>query len=154
MRGFTPREAFQSTYPHGVRQYKKMSGSGLRCISIHVPARGTTHGYLVHSPNLQFQSTYPHGVRPSWKAALIIRERFQSTYPHGVRRDTNDRTMASTTISIHVPARGTTNREDFVHLSYEISIHVPARGTTACRKAYVGPVFEFQSTYPHGVRRK
>ena len=34
----------------------------------------------------------------------------------------------------------------------EISIHVPARGTTRLF-ANPAPVFTFQSTYPHGVRR-
>ena len=76
-------------------------------ISIHVPARGTTHyapfrrsGFFIsiHLParvrlrwrqacqtTSKFQSTYPHGYDGVPAACIVISGQFQSTYPHGVR---------------------------------------------------------------------
>ena len=56
-------------------------------------------------------------------------------------------------ISIHVPARGTTPAVLLEDEMPEISIHVPARGTTQGAMNEF-PRWKFQSTYPHGVRRR
>ena len=57
------RYQFQSTHPHGVRQYLLL---------------GTTDIYV-------FQSTHPHGVRLVLKCGTTEYKLFQSTHPHGVR---------------------------------------------------------------------
>ena len=57
-------------------------------------------------------------------------------------------------ISIHVPARGTTSRAAAKRERRTISIHVPARGTTSIMMFFCLRVFSFQSTCPHGARRR
>ena len=103
---------FQSTFPHGERQTSRVkkyypqqgfnprsrTGNDIRrhlifakvlCVSIHVPARGTTSFAFCHRQlSFSFQSTFPHGERRN---------------PYGT--DGNHRT-----VSIHVPARGTTRK--------------------------------------------
>ena len=98
---------FQSTFPRGERQFchinspflyyfnprsrvgndvSEISNPVSFCISIHVPAWGTTVMYGPTLFQLIFQSTFPRGERPC---------RFKSCHPHFY-------------ISIHVPAWGTT----------------------------------------------
>ncbi len=141
---------FQSTYPHGVRPWNRLTKR--------------LHG--------MFQSTHPHGVRheslpecddsagfnprtrmgcdkdlnsfcvryevsihaPAWGATSglplhISFDQFQSTHPHGVRRRTQRQAGRSVTVSIHAPAWGATSADQ------------------ACLLLTV-----FQSTHPHGVR--
>ena len=100
----------------------------LRCISIHVPARGTTS-------------------LPGWCATLAI---FQSTYPHG------ERPSAAPTVGLAFNFNPRTRtgydvRQLLQPVCTIISIHVPARGTTSsrCNGLHISI---FQSTYPHGVR--
>ena len=142
-------------------------------ISIHVPARGTTWSYGSGHPGYKFQSTYPHGVRlRRW--ALTARSTYfnprtrtgydaRSPLPGHPPRNFNPRTRTGydagpyrcgpvSWISIHVPARGTTRCVRYDLPCQLISIHVPARGTTDSADAVVVS-WEFQSTYPHGVRR-
>ena len=60
-----------------------------------------------------------------------------------------------TLVSIHVPARGTTTFPEFVPLDdYVVSIHVPARGTTTLEMVQAAVDMMFQSTFPHGERRR
>ena len=57
-------------------------------------------------------------------------------------------------VSIHVPARGTTKEHVPAGGRVRVSIHVPARGTTVPCTALANVSFPFQSTFPHGERRK
>ena len=56
-------------------------------------------------------------------------------------------------ISIHAPARGATYWSKKKMLCHAISIHAPARGATE-NPLYKNPQMKFQSTLPHGERRK
>ena len=56
-------------------------------------------------------------------------------------------------ISIHVPAWGTTGWKIPWCGGLHISIHVPAWGTTA-RKRKDNTLYQFQSTFPRGERRR
>ena len=80
-----------------------------KVISIHVPTRGTTIGYIFTKTASEFQSTCPRGAR------LI------DYMPY-----------LEMQISIHVPTRGTTATYPVNALAGDISIHVPTRGTTFC----------------------
>ena len=103
-----PYTMFQSTHPHGVRQFFSSFCFLLIFVSIHAPAWGATEDEQEHLLEELFQSTHPHGVRhfhygithdifsvsihaPAWGATWIPsypvpHESFQSTHPHGVRR--------------------------------------------------------------------
>ena len=77
---------FQSTFPHGERQYLDRFLPNLYRVSIHVPARGTTAmQWIATEYTSRFQSTFPHGERPFRRNTLVIRPAFQSTFPHGER---------------------------------------------------------------------
>ena len=84
--------------------------------------------------------------------------------------------LQSGIVSIHVPARGTTILFCSPYISFTVSIHVPARGTTRVYSTgyrmvrgfnprsrtgndriharLCGSIQKFQSTFPHGERRK
>ena len=101
------------------------------CISIHVPAWGTTIPAGVCSSMSLFQSTFPRGER-----LLSTFQKYRRYY-----------------ISIHVPAWGTTRNLRLQRDRGEISIHVPAWGTTDtnCQNSAKN---EFQSTFPRGERQR
>ena len=122
-------------------------------VSIHAPAWGATNPTSRLCTFRQFQSTHPHGVRH-----LCF-----SRWPH------------LPAVSIHAPAWGATRatmlkwpmRSGFnprTRMGCDltavrschgvgVSIHAPAWGATVIDPlaAFLGP---FQSTHPHGVRRK
>ena len=166
-------ELFQSTFPRGERQYGvgtlyKFSYFNPRsrvgndntypiniqslCISIHVPAWGTTVHMTASDVHSTFQSTFPRGERPHNALDLCPDCIFQSTFPRGERplrvmiplpslcyfnprsrvgNDAGGKAGDQTgTISIHVPAWGTTRQEYNDLKGKYISIHVPAWGTT------------------------
>ena len=127
LNGFT----FQSTFPRGERRLSCDTWPRGSCISIHVPAWGTT-GYCkrellrscisIHVPAwgttgdkskrlhpTQFQSTFPRGERLNRRKAYILDWEFQSTFPRGERRYVADYWNIPFIISIHVPAWGTTS---------------------------------------------
>ena len=56
-------------------------------------------------------------------------------------------------VSIHAPARGATSFCPQRIAPGRVSIHAPARGATS-HMAIIIFSFSFQSTHPHGVRRK
>ena len=125
--GFNPRSRTGNDFG------SRFGTSASDCVSIHVPARGTTQSVLsALLPVLEFQSTFPHGERRHgqlvWRICLYV--------------------------SIHVPARGTTGeRTDDEALAFIVSIHVPARGTTLTLLAMAEALGRmFQSTFPHGER--
>ena len=77
---------FQSTFPHGERPKWDNIMWCFSRVSIHVPARGTTHIELIpDTDNLKLQSTFPHGERLFGRSMIPCPVRFQSTFPHGER---------------------------------------------------------------------
>ncbi len=147
-------DRFQSTHPHGVR-----------LISLAWVLR-----------NILFQSTHPHGVRLRVQHEASSTGLFQSTHPHGVRHEYLHIGFGRTVlVSIHAPARGATFDQFFSIAFCYVSIHAPARGATISKagfhavqsvsihaparvrpKAHIvpKPTIRFQSTHPHGVRRR
>ena len=122
---------FQSTHPHGVRHPIEMS---LSSTSV-------------------FQSTHPHGVRHSVVYRVLNTHTFQSTHPHGVRLRRRRRGGRGSPVSIHAPTWGATMY--FLNYSdcHSVSIHAPTWGATL-PSSLVVELSSFQSTHPHGVRRK
>ncbi len=145
---------FQSTCPRGARLAKALPSPPRACVSIHVPAWGTT----ATSPVMTAFNLVSIHV-PAW----------------GTTRQ-ECRKSSGITVSIHVPAWGTTREvvpersiscsfnprarvghDDMVSEGFDlpdiVSIHVPAWGTTtwgdrADRQAW------FQSTCPRGARQR
>ena len=56
-------------------------------------------------------------------------------------------------VSIHAPARGATFAPGSSSAHRAVSIHAPARGATGFSGGS-GAAVQFQSTHPHGVRRR
>ena len=123
---------FQSTLPHGERQYLDIKKKIRNHVSIHAPARGATCRMnfascfvvvSIHAPargatdcniigqrfQIGFQSTLPHGERPAIVAQIdTVGLRFQSTLPHGERQRNPLLYTIDSQVSIHAPARGAT----------------------------------------------
>ena len=78
---------------------------------------------------------------------------FQSTHPHGVRRYVIRRILRRAVVSIHAPTRGATSYIYNRYFAPVVSIHAPTRGATYPLQKK-GHSMEFQSTHPHGVRRR
>ena len=56
-------------------------------------------------------------------------------------------------VSIHAPTRGATHHRGWSNQQQQVSIHAPTRGATSIiQDRILGS--GFQSTHPHGVRRK
>ena len=122
---------FQSTHPHGVRQYNQQKIVDKPIISIHAPPWGATRETgLTVSGNMRFQSTHPHGVRHAKRDMRLSGLAFQSTHPHGVR-------LRSLIMWFHF---------------FRISIHAPTWGATCKAVMECFDMRPFQSTHPHGVR--
>ena len=122
-------------------------------ISIHVPSRGTTCGYLaIAQSSSKFQSTYPQGVRRKSKRSIFSYSLFQSTYPQGVRPDEAVAEKTMQVISIHVPSRGTTVKYGarLIRMKFQSTYPQGVRP-----HALLFSIFgiRFQSTYPQGVRQ-
>ena len=77
---------FQSTRPHGARQYLPCKERRIMVISIHAPSRGATAETLKLNLTELFQSTRPHGARLVSNGTLPTETKFQSTRPHGARQ--------------------------------------------------------------------
>ena len=167
---------FQSTFPRGERRSSFMHILQRHVVSIHVPARGTTHTTIrTISTALLFQSTFPRGERRGESVRNRVSGReFQSTFPRGERpsssnfsrilpsfnprsREGNDPVVPALAldpeVSIHVPARGTTDCIVALPSGSAVSIHVPARGTTCTSQTWKRHILTFQSTFPRGERR-
>ena len=146
--------AFQSTFPQGERPERRKSArlpqqsfnprsrkgnDGDKIIlwtcregvSIHVPARGTTHQARISPPGFAVSIHVP-ARGTTFRARTFFRfpELFQSTFPQGERRRSIRQMWKQIPVSIHVPARGTTQRTRAECEHNSVSIHVPARGTT------------------------
>ena len=123
---------FQSTLPHGERLKVDSLSEALTNVSIHAPARGAT-------PN-------PNQLCPGFFVSIHAPARGATFLPTPRRY--------CPIVSIHAPARGATfqtNQQNQVHKI--VSIHAPARGATG-RFCFRDQLTEFQSTLPHGERRK
>ena len=122
---------FQSTFPRGERLCWDTEEISARCVSIHVPARGTTFTIAKKAYSaVVFQSTFPRGERLNYAKSSSPSKEFQSTFPRGERRHMSIQHTRSRQVSIHVPARGTTEQMRALAKALMVSIHVPARGTT------------------------
>ena len=145
---------FQSTFPHGERQIIR-------------PPAGQDYSFNPRS------RTGNDGSVPGISGRVDM---FQSTFPHGERPLDDMLSILFSNVSIHVPARGTTMSEISEMDDKTVSIHVPARGTTDEGKVphhhvhgfnprsrtgnddklslYTCGMVSFQSTFPHGERRR
>ena len=101
-------------------------------VSIHAPTRGATTTVCRSSPVPWFQSTLPHGERHTCRPFLFF----------------------NLNVSIHAPTRGATRRRRLsAPLTARVSIHAPTRGATSSLRT-ASPSAVFQSTLPHGERRR
>ena len=144
---------FQSTHPHGVRR-----------LGVLPPRRITRFNPRTHT-----------GCDAASKEPKADAKAFQSTHPHGVRLDLYRAISFPAFVSIHAPTRGATSRHQLTTFCCTyVSIHAPTRGATTNPNvtplSYPGfnprthtgcdanfarkraPLFQFQSTHPHGVR--
>ena len=78
---------------------------------------------------------------------------FQSTHPHGVRPAAQEADIVVFDVSIHAPAWGATQRGRYNLHEHNVSIHAPAWGATQRLSSLLYTCL-FQSTHPHGVRRR
>ena len=149
----------------------------LQWVSIHVPARGTTRfssssefASFCFNPRSRtgndrislcsfhgralFQSTFPHGERQKPNEKDKYWWQFQSTFPHGERLRRWQITRWQSKVSIHVPARGTTSI-DVTALCDCICFNPRSRtGNDEWRSRLPESGKRFQSTFPHGERRR
>ena len=130
LQDFLQIDGFQSTFPHGERRGSRIRKMVRMGVSIHVPARGTTHIRFHPAPNLN--SFNPRSRTGNDKIAAIQAAVVNSFNPRS--RTGNDgrggEIRRGKGVSIHVPARGTTPWESLTDKGFVVSIHVPARGTT------------------------
>ena len=121
---------FQSTHPHRVRPSLTYLAVKIQHVSIHAPAWGATRDAGLNPYLMMFQSTHPHGVRlvQAIKANCV--------------RSFNPRTRT-----------GCDAGQLAKIIRVAVSIHAPARGAT-CRLLLSPVLRRFQSTHPHGVRRR
>ena len=125
--------------------------------------------------NSQFQSTHPHGVRRRGRWRSLSSCRFNPRTHTGCDITAtcfstaflcfNPRTHTGCDIpflvirhpvivSIHAPTRGATRYKRMGPHSFLVSIHAPTRGATASLQVMSLITLMFQSTHPHGVRRR
>jgi hypothetical protein len=127
----SPRSAFQSTHPCGVRRVC-LEGCVLHLrVSIHAPLRGAT---LLGSWVLQvekFQSTHPCGVRPATALGLTtVLGCFNPRTPAGCDCQLHSDRCLGPAVSIHAPLRGATWLGCEHGGAADVSIHAPLRGAT------------------------
>ena len=143
---------FQSTHPHGMRLDMYASS-----IWSHVFQSTHPHGmrqqlYRKRIKPTQFQSTHPHGMRPRREIDQINVGPFQSTHPHGMRLvfpwPTSD--VSDFNPRIH------TGCDSNAVPSLTSRHHFNPRIHTGCDETspYVTIYKKFQSTHPHGMRRR
>ncbi len=168
---------FQSTRPHGARRQIPATIRRSVQVSIHAPAWGATTGRTqIGMLSRKFQSTRPHGAR-RWQLlrprlhvrgfnprARMGRDHCANAINASLRRFNprarmgRDHVLAHqraqvAAVSIHAPAWGATVEVDLVAVAAEVSIHAPAWGATR-RSTLVTTPSQFQSTRPHGARRR
>ena len=148
---FYPHGPFQSTLPHGERQFPHPRQ--IICgVSIHAPTWGATSSpggsvadglVSIHAPT--WGATPPSCSHPS------LLPQFQSTLPHGERLLAKWG-LTRSKVSIHAPTWGATGFRALDVGKTTVSIHAPTWGAT---NAVVNHdlIEKFQSTLPHGERR-
>ena len=168
------KDWFQSTHPHGVRQYSQSSRcsvfcfnprtrmgcdslvnacSVIRLVSIHAPAWGATRLGLS-------DITLERGFNPRTRMGCD-RKRLEDYTNHfvSIHAPAWGATQGGHTltppyqVSIHAPAWGATQSTAVEPYRRPVSIHAPAWGATSDKSERVKDVFLFQSTHPHGVRQ-
>ena len=145
---------FQSTHPHGVR---------LKQITILCSCS-------------VFQSTHPHGVRrhrrtrhsrprggfnprthmgcdkDAWVSIVHLIVSIHAPTWGATGRGAKPR--QATEVSIHAPTWGATQNVDKTYGMLNVSIHAPTWGATVTISSAIFIFIRFQSTHPHGVRRR
>ena len=145
---------FQSTHPHGVRL--PYVGVHPRWSSFNPRTRTGCDSRSVSSVVTQpmFQSTHPHGVRRLTSHIWAFSTTFQSTHPHGVRLYILGGHEVVFLVSIHAPARGATKTTS---ATIRVRLRFNPRTRTGCDVSFAAAAVNasvFQSTHPHGVRRR
>ena len=100
-----------------------------------------------------FQSTHPHGVRPLQVPLWYVRGDVSIHAPTRGATYKKIKEKYTLKVSIHAPTRGATEGIKAQNDLVNVSIHAPTRGATYRRKRRK-TYRTFQSTHPHGVRRK
>ena len=144
---------FQSTHPHGVRLGVKVVRAFSACFNPRTHTGCDRADFEKRQGHCKFQSTHPHGVRL----------RYCHIFGHHIFVSIHAPTRGATRlllprprlfpVSIHAPTRGATKDSNKGYLSVRVSIHAPTRGATA-RTKLKKQYDRFQSTHPHGVRRR
>ena len=122
-------DGFQSTHPHGVRQWSGGHAAWVGDVSIHAPTRGATIA-VRHGSGRQDVSIHA----PTRGATFLLLGVHLPVF-----------------VSIHAPTRGATVYERQNKKNDAVSIHAPTRGATRLGIFGFGAAM-FQSTHPHGVR--
>ena len=120
---------FQSTFPHGERQYRCGNGK-------------------------QYRGFNPRSHTGNDQMLLVVDLRSMCFNPrsHTGNDDIGEDILPDVKVSIHVPTRGTTSLRIVIAPFSSVSIHVPTRGTTM-KSRILQSISMFQSTFPHGERQ-
>ena len=121
---------FQSTHPHGVRRRTCFSVRKFACFN---PRTHTGCDTIVM---IDTHMTFVSIHAPTRGATRSVKYCGFCSY-----------------VSIHAPTRGATMQAFAYGYVLKVSIHAPTRGATVLCKAVENSTL-FQSTHPHGVRRK
>ena len=139
------------------REGSDLTGSTLadttRKISIHAPAKGATSPVASSSTSsIYFNPRSREGSDICQPYLAMFLLTFQSTLPRRERRTDCVIPSATSSISIHAPAKGATVFTRFFNSFKAISIHAPAKGATAFSIVSVSSFALFQSTLPRRER--
>ena len=141
---------FQSTHPHGVRQY---------CIA-YIPDRNGFNPRTHTGCDRRGDQTLPRYTcfNPRTHTGCdVVGPSGGISHKVSIHAPTRGATLVNLAyqlqdaVSIHAPTRGATELTTEFNVSEEVSIHAPTRGATY-REINVVKAFAFQSTHPHGVR--
>ncbi len=169
--GFNPRA------PHGARRSRSLTSTDDRCFNPRArTGRDRCTRYFDAARRWRFNPRARTGRDAATRSRRCTVSVFQSTRPHGARRTTGGSRYDVRRVSIHAPARGATPHAYSLSAPSSVSIHAPARGATIClrmdrRATGFNPrartgrddlpagssgveQCQFQSTRPHGARRK
>ncbi len=170
------RRWFQSTRPHGARRniiirgkddkvsihapawgatLRKTKMTAILCVSIHAPAWGATTMLICGMRLLTcFNPRARMGRDVDGKAQNYTARKVSIHAPAWGATEQWPEKSAESRVSIHAPAWGATEKLG-KHLGmFKVSIHAPAWGATPRYLINTGNGFVFQSTRPHGARRK
>ena len=168
---------FQSTFPHGERRQMSIEDYFGNMFQSTFP-----HGERRNTIRTRYSTLFCFNPRSRTGNDRLLSERlapvclFQSTFPHGERQVPAGHAERREDVSIHVPARGTTRsgrhtwrrRKRFNPRSRTGNDRIARSGTglITCfnprsrtgnddvEAGELGGYIEFQSTFPHGERRR